>query len=115
MSTEILQADRIVKTFGLTKALQSVYLTLNAGEIRGLIGENGSIAHGNAPPLRQAQEAVHDAAALPAHANMPDGDAVAGRVGAKDGGRNDGGKHQHRERGALEKGTAGARWRVHVI
>ena len=42
MSTEILQADRIVKTFGLTKALQSVYLTLNAGEIRGLIGENGS-------------------------------------------------------------------------
>ena len=39
---ELLRAEKIVKNFGLTKALQGVDLTLNAGEIRGLIGENGS-------------------------------------------------------------------------
>ena len=42
MSTELLRAEKIVKTFGPTKALQSVDFTLHAGEIRGLIGENGS-------------------------------------------------------------------------
>ena len=42
MSTELLRAEKIVKTFGPTKALQNVDFTLHAGEIRGLIGENGS-------------------------------------------------------------------------
>ena len=42
MSTELLRAENIVKTFGPTKALQGVDFTLYAGEIRGLIGENGS-------------------------------------------------------------------------
>lgn len=42
MSTELINAEQIVKNFGLTKALQGVHFTLNAGEIRGLIGENGS-------------------------------------------------------------------------
>ncbi len=39
---ELLRAEQIVKTFGLTKALQGVDFSLNSGEIRGLIGENGS-------------------------------------------------------------------------
>ena len=42
MEKELLRAENIVKNFGLTRALQGVDLTLNAGEIRGLIGENGS-------------------------------------------------------------------------
>ena len=40
--TELIRAENIVKNFGLTKALQGVDFSLNAGEIRGLIGENGS-------------------------------------------------------------------------
>ena len=42
MSSELIRAENIVKNFGLTKALQGVDFSLNAGEIRGLIGENGS-------------------------------------------------------------------------
>ncbi|MCF0228118.1 MAG: sugar ABC transporter ATP-binding protein [Parasporobacterium sp.] len=42
MSSELIRAVNIVKNFGLTKALQGVDFTLNSGEIRGLIGENGS-------------------------------------------------------------------------
>ena len=42
MSSELIRAENIVKNFGLTKALQGVDFALNAGEIRGLIGENGS-------------------------------------------------------------------------
>lgn len=42
MSAELLRAEGIVKTFGITKALKNVDFSINAGEIRGLIGENGS-------------------------------------------------------------------------
>lgn len=42
MSSELIRAENIVKNFGLTKALQGVDFSLNSGEIRGLIGENGS-------------------------------------------------------------------------
>lgn len=38
----LLQAEHIDKRFGTTHALNDVTLTVNAGEIRGLIGENGS-------------------------------------------------------------------------
>jgi len=42
MSVELLRAKDVVKTFGLTRALQGVDFTLKSGEIRGFIGENGS-------------------------------------------------------------------------
>ena len=38
----LLVAEHIDKRFGITHAVNDVSLTLNAGEIRGLIGENGS-------------------------------------------------------------------------
>ena len=38
----LLRADHIDKRFGSTHALNDVTLTMDAGEIRGLIGENGS-------------------------------------------------------------------------
>lgn len=38
----LLECEGICKSFGATKALQSVNLQVNRGEIRGLIGENGS-------------------------------------------------------------------------
>ncbi len=38
----VLQAKEICKTFDITKAVDHVSLQLNKGEIRGLIGENGS-------------------------------------------------------------------------
>ena len=38
----LLVADRIDKRFGMTHAVNEVSLTIAAGEIRGLIGENGS-------------------------------------------------------------------------
>ncbi len=38
----VLIANDVVKTYGITKALDHVNITINAGEVRGLIGENGS-------------------------------------------------------------------------
>lgn len=38
----LLRCEHICKSFGPTKALSDVSLTVNRGEIRGLIGENGS-------------------------------------------------------------------------
>ncbi|MBR6839754.1 MAG: ATP-binding cassette domain-containing protein, partial [Oscillospiraceae bacterium] len=38
----LLVAKNIDKRFGLTHAVNDVSLTVNAGEIRALIGENGS-------------------------------------------------------------------------
>ena len=38
----LLAADKIDKKFDITHAVDNVSLTINAGEIRGLIGENGS-------------------------------------------------------------------------
>ena len=38
----MLRAEHICKTFGATRAVRDVSLTLNRGEIRALIGENGS-------------------------------------------------------------------------
>ena len=38
----LLVADKIDKRFGITHAVNEVSLTIDAGEIRGLIGENGS-------------------------------------------------------------------------
>ena len=38
----LLVADHIDKRFGITHAVNKVSLTIDAGEIRGLIGENGS-------------------------------------------------------------------------
>ena len=38
----LLRAEHIDKRFGITHAVNDVSLTVNAGEIRGLIGENGS-------------------------------------------------------------------------
>ena len=38
----ILVAEQIDKRFGITHAVNHVSLTIAAGEIRGLIGENGS-------------------------------------------------------------------------
>ena len=38
----ILVAEHIDKRFGITHAVNDVSLTIAAGEIRGLIGENGS-------------------------------------------------------------------------
>lgn len=38
----ILEASNIYKSFGPTKAVSNFSFTLNKGEIRGLIGENGS-------------------------------------------------------------------------
>ena len=38
----LLVAEHIDKRFGITHAVNDVSLTIDAGEIRGLIGENGS-------------------------------------------------------------------------
>ena len=38
----VLVAEHIDKRFGITHAVNDVSLTVSAGEIRGLIGENGS-------------------------------------------------------------------------
>ena len=38
----LLKAEHIDKHFGITHAVNDVSLTINAGEIRALIGENGS-------------------------------------------------------------------------
>ena len=38
----LLVADKIDKQFGITHAVNEVSLTIDAGEVRGLIGENGS-------------------------------------------------------------------------
>ena len=38
----LLNAEHIDKRFGITHAVNDVSLTVNAGEIRALIGENGS-------------------------------------------------------------------------
>lgn len=42
MKKPILVAEKIDKSFGITHAVNHVSLSLDAGEIRGLIGENGS-------------------------------------------------------------------------
>lgn len=42
MKEELLRIEHIVKTFGVVKALKDVSFVLERGEIRGLIGENGS-------------------------------------------------------------------------
>jgi ABC-type sugar transport system, ATPase component len=42
MGEIILQAENISKSFGITKAVKEVTLSFNKGEVRGLIGENGS-------------------------------------------------------------------------
>ena len=42
MSEILLQAENIDKRFGITHAVDNVSLNINRGEIRALIGENGS-------------------------------------------------------------------------
>lgn len=42
MGEVVLQAENVSKSFGITKAVQNVSLSFKKGEIRGLIGENGS-------------------------------------------------------------------------
>jgi ribose transport system ATP-binding protein len=42
MKKVLLSAENIHKSFGITKAVDDVSLSFNKGEIRGLIGENGS-------------------------------------------------------------------------
>ena len=42
MGETILYAENICKSFGITRAVQNVSLSFEKGEIRGLIGENGS-------------------------------------------------------------------------
>ena len=42
MGDVILEIKKMHKTFGPTVALKEVNMTLRKGEIRGLIGENGS-------------------------------------------------------------------------
>lgn len=42
MGEEMLRIEGMVKNFGVTRALQGVDFVLNRGEIRGLVGENGS-------------------------------------------------------------------------
>ena len=42
MGDIFLEVKQMFKTFGLTKALQGVDLIVRKGEVRGLIGENGS-------------------------------------------------------------------------
>ena len=42
MGEELLRIENMVKNFGATKALQGVDFVLNRGEVRGLVGENGS-------------------------------------------------------------------------
>lgn len=39
---ELLRAENISKTFGVTKACQKISLSIGRGEVHGLIGENGS-------------------------------------------------------------------------
>lgn len=38
----LLEARNVYKSFGITKALKGVSLTLKRGEVLGLVGENGS-------------------------------------------------------------------------
>jgi len=42
MASELLKIEKMFKSFGATKALKGVDFTLNRGEVRGLVGENGS-------------------------------------------------------------------------
>lgn len=42
MAEILLQAENVSKSFGITKAVQNVSVSFKKGEIRGLIGENGS-------------------------------------------------------------------------
>jgi ribose transport system ATP-binding protein len=42
MGQIVLQAENVSKSFGITKAVKNVSLSFEKGEIRGLIGENGS-------------------------------------------------------------------------
>lgn len=42
MDDIILRAENICKSFGITKAVKNVSMSFRRGEIRGLIGENGS-------------------------------------------------------------------------
>lgn len=42
MADELLRIENMVKNFGATKALKGVDFILNRGEVRGLVGENGS-------------------------------------------------------------------------
>ena len=42
MANSILVAERVSKSFEITRAVRDVSLSFQAGEIRGLIGENGS-------------------------------------------------------------------------
>jgi len=42
MDDIILQAENISKSFGITKAVRNVSMSFKKGEVRGLIGENGS-------------------------------------------------------------------------
>lgn len=42
MGAELLRVENMVKNFGATRALQGVDFVLNRGEVRGLVGENGS-------------------------------------------------------------------------
>ncbi|MDF2654461.1 MAG: ribose transporter [Bacillota bacterium] len=42
MGEILLQAEKVCKSFGITKAVDNVTLTFDKGEIHGLIGENGS-------------------------------------------------------------------------
>lgn len=41
-TTPVIEVKNIVKSFGSTKALQDVSFAVYPGEVRGLIGENGS-------------------------------------------------------------------------
>lgn len=42
MEDIIVQSENVSKSFGITKAVVNVSMSFNKGEIRGLIGENGS-------------------------------------------------------------------------
>ncbi|HBR07363.1 MAG TPA: hypothetical protein DD735_00540, partial [Clostridiales bacterium] len=42
MGEEILRAENVNKSFGITHAVKDVTMSFQKGEIHGLIGENGS-------------------------------------------------------------------------
>ena len=42
MTTELVRMERMSKTYGRVEAIRNIDLTVNAGEIVGLVGDNGA-------------------------------------------------------------------------